>query len=93
MTTRVHVSVQRRDGAFERVMATMYRKRIAFTELHARLVGSAWEIDVELAGPARGVVAVLSREPLVVDVRVSTPAGEAGGDRPHKRLTDERPHD
>lgn len=67
----VHLRLARVDGAFERLVAVLFRKRVTIVELHLTRDAGAWDVmlDADL-DPDRGdhVLAALAREPLVLAV-------------------------
>jgi len=81
-TRRVRVIVDRRDGAIERLLATMYRKRVRYDMLHVRGESSVWIVNMDADLPTHRVahlLAAIEREPSVIEVGiVSVGAIEVG---------------
>ena len=70
---RVHVIVDRRDGAIERLLATMYRKRMRYDMLHVWSESSVWIVEIDAELPAQNVsqlLAAIEREPSVIEVKI-----------------------
>ena len=66
---RIRVEVQKRDGAIERLMNTVYRKGIRYTAFEAHQNDSVWIVEIEavlLTNRADQVLTAIEREPSVL---------------------------
>lgn len=70
--TQFRLELARRDGALERVVATLSRKRVVYTMLHAEIRDDRWTVELVVSQtiwPDLGqLIAVLEREPHVIAV-------------------------
>jgi hypothetical protein len=73
MVCRVQLIVDLRDGAIERLLATMYRKRVRYDMLHVWRESSVWNVEIDAELPAQNfshLLAAIEREPSVIEVKI-----------------------